>query len=61
MEIQMPKEEKEQLKKQFGKLLQAFFQEEHGNRITTNNMEGLLSKLYRTIDAFPEKAGKGKE
>lgn len=42
--------DKEQFKKEMIELLNTFFQEEQGNRITSNNMEGFSGKLMALID-----------
>lgn len=52
--------DKEQLKKQAIQLVQTFFQEEQGNRVTSNNMEGLIGRILRLIDEHkPPKGEKG--
>lgn len=43
--------DKEQFKKEITALMQRFFQEEQGNRVTTNNIDGLMIKLLSLIDA----------
>jgi len=47
--------DKDKLKKEIIQLLQNFFQEEQGNRITSNNIEGFSGKLLTLIDKQPEK------
>ena len=43
--------DKEQFKKEVITLMQRFFQEEQGNKITTNNVDGFLMKLLALVDA----------
>ena len=42
--------DQERLKKNVSAVLVRFFQEEHGNRITSNNINGLLGTLLAVID-----------
>jgi len=42
--------DKEQFKKELIALMQRFFQEEQGNRVTTNNIDGLMIKLSSLVD-----------
>ena len=42
--------DKEQFKKGLVTIMQDFFQEEHGNRVTSNNIEGLTAKLINLVD-----------
>lgn len=42
--------DKEAFKKEMVQLLQNFFQEEQGNRITSNNIEGLSGKIFNLIN-----------
>jgi len=42
--------DKEQFKKELIALMQRFFQEEQGNRVTSNNVEGFTGKLISLID-----------
>ena len=41
---------KDKLKEGINKVLGGFFQEEQGNRVTTNNLNGLAGKIYAVID-----------
>lgn len=43
--------DKEQFKKELVALMQRFFQEEQGNRVSSNIVEGFLGKLVALIDA----------
>ena len=57
---------KDKLKEEINKVLGAFFQEEQGNRVTTNNLNGLAGKIFMAIDAIfkgsnDDKAGKAKK
>ena len=52
--------DKEQFKKELAQLLQGFFQEEQGNRVTSNNISGLHGKLMELLDRQKEPA-KGKK
>lgn len=45
--------DKEAIKKAIAGVLNQFFQEEQGNRITSNNLEGLAGKLFNSIDQMP--------
>lgn len=57
------REKKEQVKEQplritIAEIIQSFFQEERGNKVTSNNMDGLLGKLVRAVVLHEAKAGK---
>ena len=52
---------KDQVKKIITQYLQAFFQEEQGNRITSNNIEGFAGKLLTAIDKMEMENGKSKD
>lgn len=43
--------DKDQFKNEMTGLMQRFYQEEQGNRITTNNIDGLMIKLSSLVDA----------
>ena len=53
--------DKELLKKQIIEVLTGFFQEERGNRLTTNNLDGLGMKIIRVIDNIPVQKEKSKK
>lgn len=42
-------------------VISEFFQEEQGNRITSNNISGLIAKINRTIMHLPEKKEESSE
>lgn len=42
--------DKAQFKQEVIQFLQIFFQEEQGNRVTSNNMEGLILKIIKLVD-----------
>ena len=43
------------LKSDLMAILQGFFDEEKGNRVTSNNLEGLLGKVLRAIEPYEPK------
>ena len=47
--------DKEAFKKEMAQLLQNFFNEEQGNRITSNNIEGLSGKIFNLINKLEER------
>jgi hypothetical protein len=51
---------KDKIKQVVQQHVQAFFQEEQGNRITSNNIEGFAGKLFRAIDQIPERKDEDK-
>jgi hypothetical protein len=44
--------EKEVLSKKFAELIGAFYAEERGNRVTSNNLEGLMAKVNTLLDGL---------
>ena len=51
---------KETIKDELMRILNEFFREERGNRITSNNMEGLSAKVGHTLEHNKVEEKKGK-
>lgn len=57
------KEEQAKVKEQplkivVAEIIQSFFTEERGNKVTSNNMDGLLGKLLRAVQLHEAKTEK---
>lgn len=49
--------DKAQFKEEFLAVINTFFQEERGNRITSNNIEGFIGKVLKVIDEHEPEEG----
>jgi len=52
---------KTEVKEEIYKLINAFFQEERGNRVTSNNIEGLSLKINILLEKHEVKEGEDKK
>jgi len=47
------------LRSELTEVIQNFFNEEVGNRVTSNNIDGLMGKISRVIEPYEQQDKKG--